>query len=295
MHNIIMNNAKLPVRAFLLHITHYDPAWYKNKKKEKPFDLDLGLKIIDLLVKYDINMLIVDCEDGVKYASHPELKRHYSVPMNTLVKIANYAAEKGLEFVPKINFSRSHFHTHNEWLRPHTHQYFDTPEYWKIAFEIINEIIKETKPKRFFHIGMDEDHDRAYSQYVAAVLTLYNELKKNNLRPIIWNDTVLCGSALIHAEKSLSAEDKIPKDIVQILWDYSDVQPEILARIINKGFETWVAPGWDAQRVAEWKSNVLRLGGKGMVMATWLPCTKKYKDQQFKTIETLGPIFKAIP
>ena len=35
----------LPIRGFLIHITHYDPVWWAGKARERPFDLNVGLEV----------------------------------------------------------------------------------------------------------------------------------------------------------------------------------------------------------------------------------------------------------
>jgi hypothetical protein len=115
-----------------------------------------------------------------------------------LIHISHYdpkwCAEKetekpfNLKVVPKINFSRSHYHQHNSWFRPHE-KLFDSEKYWPLAFEVIDELIRELEPEHFFHIGMDEDHSRSYTQYVTAINTLHSGLKERGLRTIIWNDS----------------------------------------------------------------------------------------------------------
>lgn len=85
--------------------------------------------------------LVVDCEDAVRYRSHPELARSYTAPMRDLVTLARRAHQHGLDVVPKINFSQSHWHFHNHWFRPH-HLLFDNAEYWRRAFRIIDELIR---------------------------------------------------------------------------------------------------------------------------------------------------------
>jgi len=83
----------VPIRGFLMHITHYDPKWCRAKTEEKPFDLDMGLEIVDTMAEVGLNLLVIDCADGVAYRSHPELARHYTVPMSHLEKLAARAGE----------------------------------------------------------------------------------------------------------------------------------------------------------------------------------------------------------
>jgi len=167
----------VPIRGYLLHLTHYDPIWYLRKRKEKPIELKLALDIIDAIAKVGFNLLIIDCADGLRYKSHPELTRRYSVPVSSLRTLLDCARKMGLEVVPKLNFSHGKYHRHNYWFKPYD-KLFDNEQYWEIAFELINELIKIFRPKRFFHIGMDEDDDRTHVQYVNAILTLRQGLKK---------------------------------------------------------------------------------------------------------------------
>ena len=283
---------QVPIRGFLLHLTHYDPRWNKQKPWERPFDLDLGLEIIDTMAEVGLNLLVIDCADGVAYKSHPELKRRYTVPMSTLEALVQRAQAHQIEVVPKLNFSQSRYHRHNDWFRPY-HELFDNNEYWEHAFQIIDELIEVCQPPRFFHIGMDEDHDRAYSQYTQAINTLHQGLSERGLRPVIWNDSSHKGRALIHAEKSLAAEKAIPKDIVQVVWDYQSPQPEIIQRLKEEGFEVWGAPGRTRELVAAWRQDILRYGGTGLLLTPWIPCRPSNRPQFLNFLHALGPVCSA--
>ncbi len=281
----------VPVRGFLMHITHYDDAWCKVKATEKPFDLNLGLEIIDTMSEVGLNLLVIDCADGLKYESHPELSREYTIPMTHFEKLVNRAKEKDIEVVPKLNFSQTRAYWHNEWFRPHN-KLFDNDEYWRVAFEIIDEIIQTCHPRRYFHIGMDEDHDRAYSQYVDAIIKLRGGIEKRGLRTVIWNDSSYAhlGRMRVHAEKCLYAEERIPKDIVQVVWDYHSMQPEVVRRIVRKGFEVWGAPGPNVEMVSKWRNGILEHGGKGLLLTMWIPCDSSNRSKLLQFIRTAGPI-----
>jgi len=288
---------ELPVRGYLIHITHYDPVWYARKAQEKPFDLEVGLEVVDTLAAEGFSMLIVDCYDGVKYRSHPELAKHYTVPMRTLKSLVATAREKGLEVVPKLNFSRSrHEHHHNDWIlgpneRPNHH--FDDDVYWKKGFEVMDELIAAIQPPRFFHVGMDEDTDRSCAQYIAAIRRLRAGLRKRKLRTIIWNGGLTDSPAwMVIAEKSLVAEKAIPHDIVQLHWRYDRCPTQDLRRIAKQGFELWGAPGGTPERVKAFRDAVVRLGGKGLVMTAWIPCTQENRERLVERIKMLGPAYR---
>jgi hypothetical protein len=288
---------RLSVRGYLIHLTHYDPRWYQRKRREKPFDLELSLEIVEALAREKFNVLVIDCADGVKYKSHPELARHYSAPRKHLETLASAARERGLEVVPKLNFSRSSIHHHNDWLlgpgEP-WHRHFDDAAYWKKAFEVIDELIAVCQPSRFFHVGMDEDHDRSYRQYIEAIRTLRAGLRKRKLRTLIWNDTgIEYASGLIHAEKSLAAEPAIPRDIVQVLWRYHGLPGAAIRRLRKQGFELWGAPGAsDPAQVTAFRDAVLRAGGKGLLMTRWTPCRPSNRGTLLRSIRLLGPIYR---
>ncbi len=280
----------IPIRGYLLHLTHYDPRWYKRKSREKPFNLNLGLEIIDVLAQVGFNLLVIDCADAVKYKSHPELARRYTVPMSHLKKLVNRARKHGMEVVPKLNFSCSRYHRHNHWFRPYN-KLMDNDDYWRAAFELIDELIKTCRPRHYFHIGMDEDHERTHTQYIDAIMRLRYGLRRRGLRPLIWNDSSHRGLALVHAKKSLAAEKKIPKDIAQVVWDYRSAQSKHVYRLTREGFEVWGAPGQDAQQVFQWKQTILHHEGKGLLMTTWIPCRLSNRSKLLQLIWTVGPIY----
>ena len=208
--------------------------------------------------------------------------------MTHLEQLVKRAREKDIEVVPKLNFSQSSRYHHNDWFRPH-HDLFDNAEYWRIAFELIDELIHICRPDRFFHIGMDEDHDRAHSQYIKAIEVLRNGLMERHLRTIVWNDSSYGGRTRVHAEKCIAAEKEISKDIVQVVWDYGGVQPEIVKRLVKQEFEVWGAPGWSAEKVTEWRKVLLGNEGKGLLLTQWIPCVEENRSKLLQFIRTVGP------
>jgi hypothetical protein len=280
----------LPIRGILMHLTHYDPVWFKAKDEEKLFDLATGLDAIDAMAEAGLNLLVIDCADGVRYRSHPEFARHYSVPMSALRRLVSRAEKRGIEVVPKLNFARSGTHHHNDWLQL-TRVEHDTPEYWKSAFEVVDELIRETRPRRFFHVGMDEDHDRSTRQYVEAIRTLRKGLKSRGLRAVIWNDSAcLWPSAEVHREKSLLAEKKIPKDVVEVLWDYFDADPKGLGRLAREGFEVWGAPASEPDSIVRMRDRLLAAGGTGILLTRWKPTLRESRREILDWISTCGPL-----
>ncbi|MFH1678542.1 MAG: hypothetical protein ABH914_02860, partial [Candidatus Omnitrophota bacterium] len=170
---------------------------------------------------------------------------------------------------------------------------FDNDEYWRIAFELIDELINICQPRRYFHVGMDEDSDRSYSQYIEAILRLRHGLMQRGLRALIWNDSSQRGIALAHAKKSLAAEKSIPKDIIQVIWNYRSVPVKHIRRLVHEGFEVWGAPGQDAGQAFRWKQAILHHGGKGLLMTVWIPFHRRNRSRILRLIGAVGPIYSA--
>jgi hypothetical protein len=139
---------------------------------------------------------------------------------------------------------------------------------------------------------MDEDHNRSLAQYVSAIKTLRDGLKKRRLRAVIWNDTAIqYGPGLVHAERSEYAESRIPRDVVEVLWNYWSVQPAIVKRLRRLGFAVWIAPGRNPEQVRAWRKVGLKLGVTGMLMTQWIPCQPKNRERILGAIRQLGPLY----
>jgi hypothetical protein len=211
------------------------------------------------------------------------------VPMRSLKRLVAAAGRNGIEVVPKLNFARSHYHQHNQWFRPHE-RHFDDQTYWTTAFEVVDELIEVCGPRRFFHIGMDEDHNRSYTQYAAAVCRLRAGLRKRRLRAVMWKDSHAWPAVQCHTEKARACERSIPRDVVQVPWDYRKVQPGEVRRLVRKGFEVWGAPGPDAEQVRLWRDALLRHGGAGILLTRWIPCRPGNRKDLLRVLRDLGPL-----
>lgn len=290
-------NEQLKVRGFLLHLSHYDPLWTKENWRERfPFDLSLGLDLVDEMANLGFNTLIVDCEDAVPFKSHPELSRNYTMEPAEFKALVNHAKAKNIAIIPKLNFSQSSFYCHNDWMRPHNkwddeRDMFDSEEYWKIAFELIDDIAGICKPG-YFHIGMDEDTDRSHRLFASAINTLSSGLAVRNIRTVIWRDSRADLRGEVFTEKHKSAEDKISKDIIPMIWKYDRPgNPQVAKHITNKGFELWGATGEMAtpEIVSAWKELLIENGGTGLILTKWMPCNETNRQPLLQFLKRLAP------
>jgi len=290
-----MGKGALAFRGLLLHVSHYDPAWCRTKRRERPFDPDVGLDVVAAMADAGMNLLIVDCADGVAYQGHPELERPYTAPMKSLATLCQAAHERGIDVVPKLNFAKSGRNLHDMWMRPHWDPISwlkDLDTYWQVAGDLIGELVAVCRPRRFFHIGMDEDHYRSVRQYVAAIKTLRKMIRACGLRTVIWNDSChdsMGAVAQVHADKCRAAEDLLPHDVVHTLWDYVRAHPGIAKRVVGKGFTLWGAPGPCSENVRQWRRALLSAGGTGMIMTCWKKCNRRHRAELLRLVNKLGP------
>jgi hypothetical protein len=286
----------LAIRGYQLHLTHYDPVWVKRKKTEPRFDLDLALELVDELVLNGFNTLVVGVSDGVVYRSHPEFRKRYSAPMKHLEQLCTHARAHGLQVIPKLNFSRSAINCHNHWMRApgeEWHVHFDDEHYWKTAFEVIDELIDVCKPARYFHVGMDEDHERSCRQFVDALRTLRTGLSRRRLRMVAWSDSSLdYDSGQVYREKSELAEKQLKPGTVRLLWNYWAVPSAEMKTIARNGHELWGAPGWnDEKQVAAFREALGAAGGTGMIMTRWIGCWPRNRKQLLGQIRKYAPYY----
>ncbi|GAG05318.1 unnamed protein product, partial [marine sediment metagenome] len=207
-----------PLRALLIHMSHYDPRWCSWKRKEKPIDMDVAGNVIREAARARFNAIMIDVADGVIYRTHPELKRRYSVPMASLRKLVRLAESLGMEIIPKLNFSKSfHRHHHNKWMRPYN-KLSDNDEYYRHAFALMVELVRVTRP-RYFHIGMDEDNEHTLKSYVSKVTALRNWLKDREIRTVQWVDLGKLWQPEVE-RKMRAAVGRLPKDVMLTYWAY---------------------------------------------------------------------------
>ena len=285
----------IDTRAMLIHVTHIDPIWLEQKDREMPFDLATAMGLLPAMAESGMNTVIVDVEDGVRYASHPEMARHYSVPIEELRTLADEARRHWMDVIPKLNFAKSGRNFHDMWMRPHWHHVSwlqGIDEYYAVAHDVIAELIDVMGPTRFFHLGMDEDHFRSLPQYVETIGRLGEFVRGHGLRPVVWNDSCHdepAAIAQVHAEKCRAAEEHLSKDIVHVLWDYGSVHAEKVGRIAGRGFDVWAAPGPQPEQVAAWSEALTAHGGSGLVLTCWIKCCQANRQALLDVLRTAGP------
>ncbi len=286
-------------RGLLIHMTHYDPRWVEEKDREKKWDKATGLAVVDAMAEAGMNLLIVDVEDAVIYRSLPDIRRKYSVPMGELAELAERARERGIELVPKMNFSLSHRHRHSAWFEP-AQALPPSKEFWRRGLAALDEAVEAVRP-RMVHVGMDEDDTRSPQEYLRDLLGLRRELKRRGLRMAMWADV---GHRWMPQErwKQVPAIKELPRDVILMPWRYDSVPEDWVRRLVRWGFDVIGASGcWISGRrrpkdkdplenTRGWAEAIRKAKGAGVVVTNWIKCGRENRAALLRTVKLCGPI-----
>ncbi len=292
-------------KAFLLHLTHYDPTWFKQKETEKRFHRRTAETLIRAAAASGFNMLIIDIEDAVRYRNLRHIRKPYSVPMRELIGLATFAKRFGLEVVPKLNFSKSPRYRHSHWLWKEQSPP-DSPALWEQAMAAVREVAAAIKP-RFLHVGMDEDDTRSPDEYRQALLFLHKTLKRHKLRMMMWAD---CGHRWHPEErwKVVPAIRKIPRDVILMPWNYQEPMEEWVRAFMRWGFEVMGTskcleepertPGEDdalLKNTAEWLAVLKKCNALGITVTQWVPCQPENASRMLTAVRACKTLLEEIP
>lgn len=224
---------------------------------ENGTDLEVWDKMIDFIAERQYNMVVIDVGDAVKYESHPEISAPDAWDKDFLKEKLDEIRAKGIEPIPKLNFSTGHC----VWLKEYRLM-ISTPTYYKVCADLIAEVAELFGYPRLFHLGMDEEsvahqtHQgvaivRQGEQWWHDVFFLFRECEKHGARPWVWSDYYWSHPKLF--------VQNMPKSVLQSNWYYhslcspkDDKQRLYVQTYVdfdNMGYEqvptasTWAIPG----------------------------------------------------
>lgn len=296
--------------AYLLHLGYN--MWGDRKRKGHPnwhatdslrCQLPVWRDLVDMLAKAGANTVVIDVGEGMKYKSHPELAIKGSWSHDRMREELARIREKGMEPIPKLNFSA----THDRWLGPYSRM-LSTDTYYKVCADVIAEAIEVFDGPPLFHLGMDEETARHQSSYRHVVirqhglwwhdfLYLVDQVEKGGARAWIWSDYVWN-----HPEKFW---ENMPKSVLQSNWYYGTNFSD--DNKMTKAYKELDAHGYDQVPTgSNWSSdrNMMltmkyarthiapnRL--KGLFMAPWHPTMAKDREPHEEAIKQLAAARKA--
>jgi len=293
--------------AYLIHLGYNMwsdrecPDWnltHVSAKSKLRLDKPVWNDILDRLQDAGANMLVIDLGEGVKYASHPELKVKGSWKRKRLKRELDRIRKRGLEPIPKLNFSTAH----DAWLGPYS-RCVSTKPYYRVCRDLIAEVIDLFDKPRFFHLGMDEEtagHQRHYAYAVMRQHELWwhdlhfycERVAKAGVRPWVWSDYVWH-----HPEEFF---EHMPKSVLQSNWYYAksfaktvpyaqtyrDLETDKYDQIPTGS--NWSAPENFQRTVSFCRKHIDPKRLLGFLMTVWRPTIAECHDRHIDAINRLA-------
>ncbi len=293
--------------AYLLHLGYnmWCDREVPGSKREywsaKPYlrcETDLWNDLIDTMAGAGVNMVVIDLGEGVRYETHPELAVRDSWTGDRLRDELARIRDKGIEPIPKLNFSAGH----DAWLGEYA-RCLSTKTYYNVCEDIIAEVIKLFDGPRFFHLGMDEETAAHQRDYAIAIMrqhelwwedfaVLVRQCEKGGARPWIWSDYEWRHPDLFFKN--------MPKSVLQSNWYYGtrfkDGMDHVKAylELEEHGYDqvptgsNWSNPVNFERTVAYCKKRIPRPRLKGFLQTSWKPTLEACRDRHLAAIEQVA-------
>ncbi len=162
--------------ALLIHV---GPNTAQTVYPEFVWDEDLWQYILTEAPKAGLNTVVIDVDDGVEYATHPEIALKGAWSRGELKKHLGELRAAGLTPIPKLNFAT----THSMWLGEY-HRMTSTHTYYKVANDLIREVYELFDGPEYIHLGMDEESEQ-YAVTRDYVIFRQGELYWHDLRFLV--------------------------------------------------------------------------------------------------------------
>ena len=170
----------------------------------------------------------------------------------------------------------------NKDKRPDTFYYHTLcplhKDYYKVIFDIIDEVLEVVKPKRFVHMGHDEIYEVGMCPECKKVPrgdllaneinTLNDYIKKKGLSMIIWSD-------MFHdmPYSAMTSINKVSKDVMMIdfVW-YFHLDKDLEDNLLSHGFKVMMGNMYSSH-YPRFEKRAHKEGMIGAEVSTWLPCS----------------------
>jgi len=163
-------------------------------------------------------------------------------------------------------------------------RYFHTmcpnhPDYYKVIFGVLDEVLEVVQPKRFVHMGHDEIYEtrrcplcKKFSGgelFAAEVNRLNDYIKKKGLRMMIWSDMLQPQNYA-----TPTAINKVDKDIVMLdfVW-YFHLDKEIEDNLLDHGFQV-IMGNMYTSHYPRFTRRIHKKGMLGGEVSTWVHCSE---------------------
>ena len=207
--------------------------WFTEDQK-LDFEEAAWDRLLDMAGVYGINQIVLDLGEGVVYKSHPELAKEGAWSTDRVRAEVKRCRERGIELIPKLNFSA----THHMWLGEYRRM-MSTKIYYDVCRDLIEELADLFDRPRFIHIGMDEEGDPQFFKEMDMVHYRQGELiwhdlgylcdcvKATGATPWIWGD--MCVYAPKEFRKRIAYGD-----VILSPWVYFAIRREHWTLVASK-------------------------------------------------------------
>ncbi len=242
-----------------------------------------------------ITHLVLECQYA-RWDSHPELAPSWAMSKDDMRKLKQVADAYFIKIIPLIQSLG-----HADWMFARG-QNLDLaedkrvpyaccpsePKVYILLFDVYKEAIEIFQPE-YLHVGLDEigsrgrfgECPRCFGKpipdlFLNHVLRLYNFLKDNDVKMMMWGDMLLMrGEARDAAHggppmNTASVRITLPKDIVICDWHYEPAYNYPSVRVFrNLGFPVIGATWHNPYNIYSFSQSAQRTGAMGMLQTTW--------------------------
>ena len=261
-----------------------------------------------IFAKYKYNNILMECERGIAWKSHPEIRNPYSVDPDKVRELVKYANQHYMKVTPMVGSLG-----HSEWMfrngknldfvedstKPDCYCPLN-PKSYEFLFSLYDEAIDIFNHPKYFHMGRDE-HDLFHpfpshpeckkigneALYYQDTLKVYDYLKSKNCRPIMWAD-IFWKASFRHLIP------KLPKDLVMANWIYRpDYEYPSLDAYQKQGLSiigcTWYRP----DNIGRYSKYAAEHNINGMMYTTWAGVDKSSSVVEREYKQVMGYITQA--
>jgi hypothetical protein len=242
-----------------------------------------------------ITHLVLECQYA-RWDSHPELAPPWAMSKEDMRQLKQVADAHFIQIIPLIQSLG-----HADWmfargqnldLAEDKHVPYaccpSEPKVYNLLCDVYKEAIEVFQPE-YLHVGLDEVGSRGRfgecarcfgkpipDLFLHHVLRLYNFLKENNVKMMMWGDMLLMrGEARDAAHggapmNTASVRAALPKDIVICDWHYEPAYDYPSVRgFRNLGFPVIGATWHNPYNIYAFSQAAQRAGAMGMLQTTW--------------------------
>ncbi|MDZ4731872.1 MAG: twin-arginine translocation signal domain-containing protein [Xanthomonadales bacterium] len=261
-------------------------------------DLPLWHELVDRMEIAGINMAVIDLGEGIQYKSHPELAVKGSWSRSQLRDELQRMREKGIEPIPKLNFSAMH----DTWLGVY-HRCVSSKIYYEVCSDLIAEVIELFDTPRLLHLGLDEEAEANQRNHNHATIRqfelkwndlafLAHEVEKGGVRPWVWADY-----ANEHPQEYFA---NVAKSILQSSWYYKSTfaTDEKTLQAINQldvhGYDQLITcsnystPDNFEKSVSFYPARLSPSQLLGFIQTTWFPTLTNVRWRHYSAIDQVA-------